>query len=122
MTVEVPMRFYSFGFVVAALAVAVTFVALQDQSRPEPSVAEMKSSFSRFLSKLEMKSISEAKFRAFEKHSCTWSGQLSGHICRFTYSTDLAADQLSVLPAHGTISGTFFLDHDGRVMFETVIG
>ncbi len=122
MIVEVPTRVNSFGFVVAGLAVAVMFVALRDQSRPEPSVAEMKSSFSQFLSKLEMKSISEAKFRAFEKHSCNRSDQLSGHICRFTYSTDLAADQLSFLPTHGTVSGTFFLDHDGHAMFETVIG
>lgn len=115
------MRIYSF-FLASALAVGIAFLASGEQSKPEPSGSEMKSSFSRFLSTLETKPISEAQFTAFEKHSCRWSNTLSGHICSFTYSTKLPADQLSVLPAHGTLSGTFFLDAEGRLKFETVIG
>ena len=115
------MRIYSFFFA-PALAATVTFFAFSERGEPEPSWAEMKSSFSQFLSKMEAKSISEAQLNAFEKHSCKWSTALSGHICRFTYSTTLPFDQLSVLPPHGTISGTFFLDEEGHMKFETVIG
>ena len=115
------MRIYSF-FLASALAATVTFVASGERGRPEPSGSEMKSTFSQFFSKLETKSIPESRFTAFEKHACKWSNTLSGHICSFTYSTDLHVERLSVLPAHGTLSGTFFLDDEGRLKFETVIG
>jgi hypothetical protein len=61
------------------------------------------------LSTRELKSISEAQFTAFEKHSCNWSDKLSGRICKFTYSTRFLAGELSVLRAQGSLSGTFFL-------------
>jgi len=115
------VRIHSFFFA-SALAFTVTFGAFAERSKPEPSGAEMESSFSQFFSKLETNSISEAQFITFEKHSCKWSITVSGHICSFTYSTELPADQLSVLPAHGTLSGTFFLDDEGSLRFETVIG
>lgn len=116
------MRGYPFALAAAA-AVAITMSGMpREPGHPEPSAAEMKSSFSRFLSRIEMRSIAEAQLRDFEKHACNWSEVLSGHICKFSYSTDLTADQLMVFPARGMISGTFFLDRRGQVMFETVVG
>lgn len=115
------MRVYSF-FLASALAATIALVMSGEPGRPEPSESEMKVSFSQFFSKLETKPISVSEITAFQKHSCKWSPVLSGHICSFTYSTELDADQLSVIHAHGTFSGTFFLDHEGHLKFETVIG
>lgn len=113
----------SYFVLVAAAAAAITVAAVpRAPGQPEPSTAEMKTSFSRFLSRLEMKPIPEARFNAFEKQACNWSEVVSGHVCTFSYSTDLTADQLMVFPARGTISGTFFWDREGQVMFETVVG
>jgi hypothetical protein len=112
------VRVYSF-FVVAASAAALTFAASGGQPKPEPSESEMESAFSQFFSKLETRSI---RLAAFKKHSCKLSTATSVHYCSFTYSTDLPAEQLSILPTLGTISGTFFADDDGRIRFEMVIG
>ena len=109
-------------FFASALAVTVTLVASDERCKSEPSGAEMKSSFSQFLSRMEAKTISEAQLDVFEKHSCKWSTTLSGNICGFTYSTTLPFDQLSILPPTGTVSGNFFLDEKGQLKFETVIG
>jgi hypothetical protein len=116
------MRAYPFVLVAAAVAAVTAFGIPREQAKPEPSAAEMKSSFSRFLSRLEMRPISEAHFRDFEKHTCNWSQVVSGHICTFSYSTDLTPDELKIFPARGQISGTFFWDRDDQVMFETVVG
>ncbi len=112
------MRVYSF-FVVAASAAALTFAASGGQPKPEPSESQMESAFSQFFSKLETRSI---RLAAFKKHSCKPSTATSEHYCSFTYSTDLPAEQLSILPTLGTISGTFFADDDGQIKFEMVIG
>lgn len=115
------MRKYSLFFG-SALAVVVTFVAFSERGKPEPTGAEMKLPFSQFFSKMEARHISEAQVMAFEKHSCRWSDTLSGHICKFSYSMASSAGRLSVLPARGTVSGTFFRNAEGILQFETVIG
>jgi hypothetical protein len=115
------VRAYSF-FVVSALAAALTFAASGERLKPEPSESQMESSFSQFLSKLEARPVSEIQFAEFKKHSCKPSTAAPGRYCSFTYSTELPAERLSILPAHATISGTFFADDDGQLRFEMVIG
>ena len=112
------MRAYSF-FIVAASAAALTFAASGGQPRPEPSESQMESSFTQFFSKLETRPI---RLAAFKKRSCKPSTATPGHYCSFTYSTELPAERLSILPTLGTISGTFFADDDGQIRFEMVIG
>ncbi len=113
------MRAYSF-FVVSALAAAVTFAASGERSKPEPSESQMESSFRQFLSTLEKRP--DIQFVEFKKHSCKASAAAPGHHCQFTYSTDLPANQIAILPPHATISGTFFADGDGQLGFEMAIG
>jgi hypothetical protein len=115
------VRAYSF-FVVSALAAALTFGASSKRLEPEPSESQMESSFNQFFSKLATGAYSEIQFAAFKKHSCKPSTATSGHYCSFTYSTEMPAKGLSILPAHGTISGMFFTDDDGQLRFEMVTG
>jgi hypothetical protein len=115
------VRVYSFFFA-SALAATLTFVASGERTKPEPSEPQMELSFRQFFSKLETRPISEMQFTAFKKHSCKPSLTVFGHVCSFSYSTQLSDEQLSILPAHSTFSGTFILDDDGHLRFETVIG
>jgi len=115
------VRVYSFFFA-SALAATLTFAASGERLKPEPSESQMESSFSQFFSKLEARPVSEIQFTSFKKQTCRPSIAAPGHICSFTYSTELPAEHLTILPAHGTFSGTFLLDDDGKLRFETVIG
>jgi hypothetical protein len=116
------VRAYSF-FAVSAVAAVLTFAVSGERPKPEPSESQMESSFGEFLSRLETKPISEIQFAEFRKHSCKAFAARSGYYqCSFTYSTELPAEQLSILPTRATISGTFFADDEGRLRFEMVIG
>jgi hypothetical protein len=109
-------------FVVAAITAAIfTFAASGERLMPEPSEAQMQASFGRFFSSLETKPASEIKLAVFKKNFCKPSAG-SGYYCSFTYATKLTAEQLSVLPTHGTVSGTFFADDDGQFRLEMAIG
>jgi hypothetical protein len=109
-------------FGASALAAGLAFAASGEPSKPEPSEAQMESSFSQFLSKLETRPASEIQFSAFKKHSCRMSPAAPGYTCKFTYSAKSPAAGFSVLPARATLSGTFFSDDDGQLRFEMVIG
>jgi hypothetical protein len=111
------VRAYLF-FGVSALAAGLTFAALSEPSKPEPSESLMVSSFSQFLSKLETRPVPEIQISAFKKHSCRTSAAAPGYICNFTYSAKMPAARFSVLPARGTVSGTFLFDEDGQLRFE----
>jgi hypothetical protein len=109
-------------FIVSAFAAAIfTFAASGERLRPEPSETQMQASFSRFFSSLETKPVSEIKLAVFKKNFCKSSAG-AGYYCSFTYATKLTAEQLSVLPTHGTVSGTFFADDDGNFRLEMAIG
>ena len=82
----------------------------------------MQSSFGRYFSKLATGANTEIQFVSFKKHDCKPSNTASRHYCSFTYTTEVPAERLSILPARGTISGTFFADDDGQLKFEMVIG
>ena len=114
------MRVYSF-FVISALAAALTFGASSKRLGPEPSESQMQSSFNQFFSKLESVPSSKIQFAAFKKHSCK-PFTATRHYCSFTYSAELPVEELSILPSRATFSGMFFVDDDGQLRFEMVIG
>jgi hypothetical protein len=109
-------------FVVSAFVAAIfTFAASGERLNREPSELQMQASFSRFFSRLETTPVPEIRLAVFKKNFCKPSAG-SGYYCSFTYSTKSMAEQLSVLPTHGTVSGTFFADDDGQFRLEMAIG
>ena len=115
------MRVYLF-FLASALAAALAIFAPSEQQKSEPSESQMKLSFGQFFSELESRPVSEIQFITFKKHSCKPTIAVPGHICNFTYIIGWPDEKLSILRAKSTFSGTFFLDGDGHLKFETVIG
>jgi hypothetical protein len=114
------VKAYSF-FIVPALAVALAYGASSKRLEPDPAESQMESSFSRYFSKLSTRTHSTIQFTTFRKNSCV-STTASRHYCNFSYSTRTPAGQLSILPAHGTISGMFSVDDDGQLTFDMAIG
>ena len=115
------MKVYSL-FLASALAATIAVFAPGEQQKPEPSESQMKLSFGQFFSELESRPVSEIQFITFKKHSCKPTIATPGHICSFTYSIRMPDEKLSILQAKSTFSGTFFLDSDSHLKFETVIG
>jgi hypothetical protein len=117
------VRAYSFLVASALVAASLTFAVSGERPKPEPSESQMESSFGEFFSKLETVPVSEIQFAEFKKHSCKPIPTRTGYYhCSFTYSTELPAEQRSILPIHATISGAFFADDEGHLRFEMVIG
>jgi hypothetical protein len=117
------VRAYSFLVASALVAASLTFAVSGERPKPEPSESQMESSFGEFFSKLETRPVSEIQFAEFKKLSCKPIPTRTGYYhCRFTYSTELPAEQLSILPISATISGAFFADDEGHLRFEMVIG
>jgi hypothetical protein len=111
---------YSF-FIVPALAVVLAYGASSKRLEPDPAESQMESSFSRYFSKLSPRTHSKIQFATFRKNSCVTT-TTSRHYCSFSYSTLTPAKQLSILPAHGTISGMFSADDNGQLTFDMAIG
>jgi len=107
-------------FAASVLAAGLAFAASGERLPPEPSEAQMESSFADFLARQEARP--RVSFTAFQKKSCKPSTAGNGHYCNFTYATALPAEQLSIFSARGTLSGTFSADSAGKLRFEMVIG